>query len=146
MSAHNNRRDFLKKTGIGFLFGLPSLSLLKTTLARAQSAAKTGASPAASSATASPAGGGAALVMIKMDEPQAKALGYREDAKKVDAKKWPKRAGAAGSKQFCYNCMFYKASGNPKASKAAPCTIFANKGVTSHGWCSSWTQNPTVQD
>jgi hypothetical protein len=43
--------------------------------------------------------------------------------------------------------MFYKdTSGNPKASKAAPCTLFAGKGVASRGWCNSWAQNPAVKD
>lgn len=81
---------------------------------------------------------------VKESDANAKALGYHVDAGKVDVKKFPKRAGAAGQKQFCYNCMFYQAKGDPKASAKAPCTIFANKNVLTKAWCNSWAQNPKV--
>ena len=84
--------------------------------------------------------------LLSESDPQASALGYAADAKKVDLKKWPKRTGAEGAKQFCYNCQFYQnASGDPKASKSAPCQIFAGKAVMAQGWCNTWTQNPKVK-
>lgn len=97
------------------------------------------AEPAKSGTAAGP------LEMVKESDPQAKALGYYEDSKKVDVKKWPKRAGAEGAKQFCYNCQFYQTTDkNPKATKSAPCQILAMKGVTANGWCNTWTLNPKV--
>lgn len=145
MSANNNRRDFLKKAGLGMIWAVPATLvanklLFRGSVAQAQAGAK-------GKAAAAPAAGGAdaALVMVKESDPQAQTLGYHENAAKVDTKKWTKRAGAAGQKQYCYNCMFYQAKGDAKTSKAAPCTIFAGKGVAAKGWCNSWTQNPKVQ-
>lgn len=44
------------------------------------------------------------LPALGESHPVATALGYRHDATKVDTAKFPKRAGAEGEKQFCYNC------------------------------------------
>lgn len=127
-STNSNRRQFLKFTGLG----VASLLLADKVLAQA---------PAA------PAAGGGKLEMVKESDAQAKALGYVEDATNVDVKKWPKRAGPAGAKQFCYNCQFYiSKNANPASVPAAPCTLFANKGVTAKGWCNSWVQNPAVKN
>lgn len=83
---------------------------------------------------------------LSESDPLAVSLGYIVDANKVDLKKWPKRAGPDGAKQFCYNCQFYQnASGDPKASKSAPCQIFPGKSVMAKGWCNTWTQNPKVK-
>jgi High potential iron-sulfur protein len=83
---------------------------------------------------------------VKESDPQAQSLGYHSDAKKVDTKKWSKRAGAEGGKQFCYNCILFQAKGaDPKTLKQAPCAVFGNKLVDSKGWCNSWTQNPAVK-
>jgi hypothetical protein len=124
-----NRRQFLKMAGLGAILAVPASMIAEKLI--------TGGLKAQA----------ADLAMVAETDPQAKALGYHVDAAKVDTKKWTKRAGPAGEKQFCYNCMFYKdTSGNPKASKAAPCTLFAGKGVASRGWCNSWAQNPAVKD
>jgi hypothetical protein len=125
----NSRRRFLKLTG-GTFAGLFAAKILVPSIANAEA-------PKA-------AGPGAPLVMVTEAEPLAKSLGYSADATKVDAKKWPKRAGAEGAKQFCYSCMFYQAKGDPKKTDSAPCTIFANKGVHAKAWCNSWTKNPKV--
>ena len=118
------RRDLLKFGAIGIIGGVVGARLLGST----------------------PAFADAALEMVKENDPQAQALGYRADAKKVDTKKWSKRAGAEGAKQFCYNCQFFQAGGKePKSLKAAPCQILAMKGVPSGGWCNTWTQNPAVK-
>jgi hypothetical protein len=132
MSAENNcgnkgRREFLKKTGLGLLLAVPA-SVVAEKLLTGGLEAKAADAP-----------------MVQESDPQAKALGYHMDATKVDTKKWTKRAGDAGSKQFCYNCMFFKASGDPKAAKTAPCTLFAGKQVAAKGWCNSWAQNPAVK-
>lgn len=120
----NARRDFIKTGGVGLV---TAWLAGKVTTARAAEPAKK-------------------LEMVKESDSMAKTLGYVEDAKKVDTKKFPKRAGPAGAKQFCYNCQFYTEKKNPKDSKAAGCTIFAGKGVASHGWCNTWTQDQTIKD
>lgn len=124
---NNNRREFLKKAALGVALGVAGQTLTKTT-AHAQPG---------------PAG---KLEMVKPTDSTAQALGYVEDANKTDVKKFPKRATTEGKKQFCYNCQFYQTtSADPKSVKAAPCMILASKGVTSAGWCNSWTQNPKVK-
>lgn len=61
-------------------------------------------------------------------DPTAKALGYVNDAKSVDAKAFPMfKAGSA-----CSNCMQFQG----KAGDAwGPCSIFAGKQVNANGWC-----------
>lgn len=120
---NNNRREFLKISGVGVLGAFLGARLL------------TQPSPAFAKG----------LPMVQESEPQAKALGYYADAKKVDTKKWPKRAGAEGAKQYCYNCQFYQFKGDAKASKEAPCTLFPGKHVAAKGWCNSWVQHPNVK-
>ena len=71
----------------------------------------------------------------KVDEadPQAKALGYRNDTTKVDAKQFPKHADA----QKCATCQLFQG----KAGDAAGgCPIFAGKEVSANGWCNSWVK------
>lgn len=70
----------------------------------------------------------------------AAALGYNPDASKVDTKKWSKRAGAEGAKQFCNTCALYQAKDpkNPKADAKAPCPALGMKNVAGKGWCNSW--------
>lgn len=122
--TNTQRRDFLKAGGVGLLGALIGTRVVFNSVeALAQ--------------------GGGKLEMLKPTDPQAQALGYYEDAKKVDTKKWTKRAGPEGAKQYCHNCQFYTvASGDPAKTKSAPCTIFANKGVTAQGWCNTWTPRP----
>ncbi len=78
---------------------------------------------------------GAAHAAAKVDEadPQAQALGYRNDTTKVDAKKYPKHDNA----QKCAGCQLFQG----KAGDAAgACPIFAGKEVSANGWCSSWVK------
>lgn len=121
MSETNNRRDFLKLAGAGVIFTALSGKLVPHKAF------------AASPGPLSP------------KDPMAVQLGYYEDATKVDTKKWPKRAGAEGQKQWCYNCMFYQTQEDPVKTKEAPCQIFAGKSVKAKGWCNSWAQNPKVK-
>ncbi|MES1264969.1 MAG: high-potential iron-sulfur protein [Variovorax sp.] len=71
----------------------------------------------------------------KLDEsdPVAKSLGYSQDTRKVDEKKYPKHVAA----QDCAGCSLYK--GAPKDA-IGECPLFAGKGVSSGGWCSAWTK------
>jgi hypothetical protein len=71
--------------------------------------------------------------MVDEKDPQAVALGYVADAKRVDAKKFPKYAAG----QNCANCALYQG----KATDAvAACPLFAGKQVAAKGWCSAWAK------
>jgi hypothetical protein len=122
------RRQFLRQGGVGLLAFIPFSIAANKLFTSGSSAYAEGK-----------------LVMVSAKDPQAVSLGYNANATKVDTKKWPKRAGAEGAKQFCYDCQFFQAkTANPKAEAAAPCQIFMGKGVNSKGWCNTWTQNPKV--
>jgi len=72
---------------------------------------------------------------VSPDEPLAQAMGYVADAATVDTAKFPKRAGDAGSKQFCNNCALYAGEAD---ADSAPCSIFQNRLVKGAGWCNAW--------
>lgn len=78
-------------------------------------------------------GQAAALPMLDEKSPQAAALGYVADAKRVDAKKYPKYAAG----QVCHNCALFQ--GKP-TDKAGGCPLFAGKQVAGIGWCSAWAK------
>jgi hypothetical protein len=71
----------------------------------------------------------------KLDEsdPQAIALGYKQDTTKVDAKKYPKHEDA----QSCASCQLYQGKA---ADPTGPCSLFAGKQVAARGWCSAWVK------
>ncbi len=75
----------------------------------------------------------AAAAKLEENDPTAIALGYKADASKVDAKKYP--AYKAGN--TCANCTQYTA----KASAASgPCGAFGGKDVAAKGWCMAWVK------
>ena len=74
-----------------------------------------------------------AQAMVDEKDPQAAALGYVAEAKRVDTKKFPKFAAG----QNCANCALYQ--GKP-ADKAGACPLFAGKQVAAEGWCSAWAK------
>jgi hypothetical protein len=75
----------------------------------------------------------AALPALDPGDPTAKALGFTNDASKVDTKAYP----TFKSGQKCGTCAQYQG----KASDAtAACTIFAGKSVPQGGWCQVWAQ------
>jgi len=61
----------------------------------------------------------------------AMALGYRQDATKVDKAKYANYK----PDQHCANCVQFK--GKPGDAWAA-CGIFPGKEVSGKGWCSAW--------
>ena len=90
--------------------------------------------------TLTAAGAGATLslpvhaqTMVDDTSPQATALGYVADAKKVDTKKYPKYAAG----QNCTNCALYQGKAT---DKAGGCPLFAGKQVAGAGWCSAWAK------
>jgi hypothetical protein len=133
VKTKKQRREFLKISTVGVASAFVSAKLFGS-LAQAQ-----GGKPAAK--------GAGGLTMVKESDPLAISLHYKEDVKRVDTKKFPKRAGPEGAKQFCWNCQFYVHQPKSEASKtkAAPCTLFANKGVAAMGWCNSWVLDPNAK-
>lgn len=78
-----------------------------------------------------------AQAQAQLDEkdPQAVALGYVADAKRVDAKKYPRFAAG----QNCSNCALYKAK---PTDKFGGCPLFGTKQVAGAGWCNAWAKKP----
>lgn len=77
----------------------------------------------------------AAPAKVGVDEPQAKSLGYVEDATKVDAKANPNYKPG----QVCANCL----QAQVKAGEEyIPCNIFPGKLVHANGWCKVWVKRP----
>jgi hypothetical protein len=66
-------------------------------------------------------------------DPAAASLGYKEDATKADAKKFP--TYAAG--RVCSGCQLYQ--GKP-TDATGPCLAFGGKLVSSKGWCAAWAK------
>ena len=66
-------------------------------------------------------------------DPAAVAQGYKADASKVDAKKFPKFAAG----QTCASCALFQG----KAGAASgPCALFPGKDVTAKGWCQAYAK------
>lgn len=74
-----------------------------------------------------------AQAMLDEKDPQAVALGYVADAKRVDTKKFPKFVAS----QNCANCALFQAKAG---DKAGGCPLFGAKQVAAAGWCSAWAK------
>lgn len=76
----------------------------------------------------------AAETAQKLDvrDPAAVALGYVENAAKVDARKYPQYVAGTN----CENCL--QLQGKP-GSEYRPCSLFPGKLVSISGWCTGWT-------
>jgi hypothetical protein len=101
-----NRRDFLR----GILWGAVSLPLLRSADLFAADA----------------------LPRLAPSDPAATALGYIENASKIDAAK--ESSYKTGSK--CANCVLYQSAAEQKGY--APCSAFPGKSVNASGWCRAW--------
>ena len=73
------------------------------------------------------------LPHIAENDPTAAALGYKEDASKVDAAKYPQRK----PDQLCSNCNFFQGTG-----AYAPCQLFPGKAASAKGWCAGYAKKP----
>ena len=89
--------------------------------------------PAASLMLAAAGRATAQAVHIDEADPVAVSLGYRNDATKVDIKKFP--AYVAG--RHCATCQLFQ--GAPNDAWAA-CAVMGGKQVNAKGWCSAWVQ------
>jgi len=75
----------------------------------------------------------AQVAKLEETDAQAVALGYRHDATKVDAKKFP--AYVAGHN--CANCQLFQ--GKPGETLGA-CGAMGGKLVNAKGWCVAWVK------
>jgi len=72
------------------------------------------------------------LPRLDVKDPAAQALGYVENAIRVDTKKYPSYVKGTN----CENCL--QLQGKP-GNDYRPCSVFPGKLVAVSGWCSSWT-------
>lgn len=70
---------------------------------------------------------------VSPNDPMVKALGYVEDAKKVDPKV------RKDKKANCSNCQFYQGE---EKSKMGKCQLFPTGEVAAAGWCRSYSVKP----
>ncbi len=87
---------------------------------------------ATAAAAQAKAAGGQELPHVADTDPTAKALGYTEDASKVDKTKFT--TYKAGSK--CSLCNFFQGTAG---AAYGPCQIFPGKSVNANGWCASFS-------
>jgi uncharacterized protein (DUF934 family) len=89
--------------------------------------------PAAALAAVAARSASAQAARLEETDPTAVALGYKHDAAKVDAAKFP--TFAAG--RNCANCQLYQA----KSGDAwGACGAVGGKLVNAKGWCVAWVK------
>jgi len=66
-------------------------------------------------------------MLVREDDPAAKALNYVEDVA---------RSKEAKPGSTCATCSLY--AGDSKSTQAS-CAVFGTKQVKANGWCSAWT-------
>jgi hypothetical protein len=71
---------------------------------------------------------------LPVDNPQAVALGYIEDAAKVDKTKHANFKEGSN----CNNCQFHQGA----EGDWVDCMLFPNNSVAGPGWCISWAPKP----
>jgi hypothetical protein len=101
--------------------------------AKAEPAAEPAAAPAPAPAQdpAPEAVKGESAPHLAEDDPQAQALGYRNDTSLVDSTRYPQHS----AEQACSKCALY--SGNA-GDAWGMCGIFMGKQVNANGWCSAF--------
>lgn len=128
MSNSLSRRSLLKSIALAAGTAVAADAAAAATTAPAAAPAK----PAAAKPAATPATG---PVKLDSKDAAAVALGYYEDASKVDAKKFPMHK----ANQLCSNCLQIQG----KAGEAyRPCNLFPKKLVAEKGWCKVWVKKP----
>ena len=87
---------------------------------------------------AKPAAAGAALPVLSPADKAAIALGYIEDANKVDAKTNPTYKKG----QHCGNCLQW--ADKDRKAAVAKCNLFPKNFVKNGAWCKVWVKAPGV--
>lgn len=77
----------------------------------------------------------AGLPKLAEDDPEARALGYVQDAGRADATRFAQRSGPESAQQLCRRCQFFSAAGD---SAWGTCVIFPERLVNADRWCSNW--------
>lgn len=80
---------------------------------------------------AASAGSATDLPKLSLEDPQAKALGYKHDASEVDQSAYARYEAG----QLCSNCALYQGD---EGDEWAGCSIFAGRAVNANGWCSAY--------
>lgn len=70
---------------------------------------------------------------LEETDPQAVALGYRHDATKVDAKKYP----TWSLERACGKCQLFQGQ---TTDAWGPCAAVGGKLVNAKGWCVAWVK------
>jgi len=131
MSNSLSRRSLLKNIALAAGTAVAANAAGAATTAPAAAPAKPAAAGAAKPAAAPAAG------PVKLDpkDPAAVALGYHEDATKVDLKKFPMHK----ANQLCNNCLQIQGKAG---EEYRPCNLFPKKLVHQTGWCKVWVKKP----
>ena len=82
-----------------------------------------------------PSGAMAAAAPLDPNDPAAKALGFINDASKVDTSANPNFKPA----QKCATCVQYQGK---SSDPSAACNLFPGKSVPGSGWCKVWAAKP----
>lgn len=76
---------------------------------------------------------------LKETDPEAVALDYVSDARRVDRQRQPKYQPG----QTCANCgLFVPPPGVSPGAPLGGCQLFYGKDVAAIGWCSAWEAKP----
>jgi hypothetical protein len=70
---------------------------------------------------------------VEETEAQAAALGYKQDATKVDKAKFSNFQPGSS----CSKCNFFKGKAG---DVRGPCDLFSGREVEAKGWCSAWVK------
>jgi hypothetical protein len=89
--------------------------------------------PAAALALVAFRAASAQAVKLEETDPIAASLGYRHDANKVDAKKFPTFA----ADHNCANCQLFQ---NKAGDTWGACGAVGGKLVSAKGWCVAWAK------
>ncbi|MGS0895855.1 high-potential iron-sulfur protein [Burkholderia stagnalis] len=68
---------------------------------------------------------------VSETDDNARALGYRADAKRVDRAQYP----AYQPGQQCSNCTLFQRNGDAAEGR---CTLFGHRAVQAAGWCAGY--------
>jgi hypothetical protein len=72
------------------------------------------------------------MPLVDEKDPQAVALGYVNDATRVDKAKYANYQDG----QACSNCSLYQGAG----AEQGPCPLFPGKNVAAKAWCSAYVK------
>ncbi len=75
-------------------------------------------------------------VAVSEADPVATAIGYKQNAKEIDFKKYPQRKKPEAKSQACATCALY----TPENASWGKCQMLTSGLVNHKGWCGSWSK------